>query len=426
MNKESILDIIEKNKDEIIHIGTKIFENPELGYKEFHTKESIKEFLKDIKLTDYKEYAITGLKATIGNGHGIHIGLLCDMDAIPTLDHPLANKEDYAAHACGHNSQMAIMMGAFKAIAESSILDKLDGKLSLLTAPAEEFVDFEYRLNLIKEGKIKAFSGKQNLILEGAFDDIDVVLSSHGNGLEGNVIETDISSNGFLAKTAIFKGKSAHAGAYPHEGKNALNAALLSLNAVALLRETFEDDNHVRFHPIIKKGGTAVNTVPDRVEVETYVRAANVKAIIDVNEKINNAFKYCAKALSCECEIKDIPGYLPSNYYSPLAKYIVANAEKLIGKENIVNGGKTFASDDLGDVSNIVPVIQIGYSGFAGDFHGPNFSIKDSEMAYIIPSKLIAMTIFDMLNDKEKFESKLSNFKPIMSKEIYSKEWLNI
>lgn len=426
MNKESIIDIIDKNRQNIVELGNKLFENPELGYKEFNTKKIIKDFLKDIQLSSYEEYAITGLKATIGEGDGIHLGLLCDMDAIPTLNHPLANKKDHAAHSCGHNSQMAIMLGAFKAIYDSRILEEIDGKVSLIAAPAEEFVDFDYRLNLIKEGKIKAFSGKQNLIIEGAFDNIDVVLASHGNNLEGKKIETDIAANGFIAKTAIFRGKSAHAGAYPHMGKNALNAAILSLNAVSLLRETFQDNDHIRFHPIIKNGGTAVNTVPDEVVVETYVRGANVKAIIEVDEKIDNAFIHCAKALSCQCEINNIPGYLPSNYYSPLAEYIVRNAKHLIDEEDIINGGRTFASDDLADVSNLVPVIQIGYSGFSGDFHSWNFNIKDSEMAYIIPSKLIAMTILDMLRNIEDFKSGLLGFKPIMTKEAYIKEWLEL
>lgn len=424
MDKDKLINIIEEEKQSIIDVGNKIYKNPELGYKEFKTKETIKDFLKDIDIEEYKEFAITGMKATIGKGDGLHIGLLCDMDGTPTINHPYANKEDNAAHSCGHNAQMAIMMAIFKAFALSGVLDKINGKISLITAPAEEFVDFDYRLNLMKEGKIKAFSGKQNLILEGALDDIDLLLSSHGNGLEGHKIETDVSTNGFIAKTAIFRGKSAHAGAYPHLGKNALNAATLAINAVGLLRETFQDDHHVRFHPIIKKGGSAVNAVPDEVVIETYVRAGKIEAVFDANNKIDNAFVHCAKALGCECEIKNIPGYLPSNYYSPLADYIVNNAEKLVKKENIFRGGKTFASDDLADISSLIPVIQIGFSGFVGDYHNCDFDIKDEEMAYIIPAKLLAMTTYDMLTDTEEIKLILSKFTPTLNKDQYRKKWL--
>ena len=421
--KDLLLDVIDRERHKIIELGSNLFLNPELGYKEFKTREIVKEFIKDITLTDYKDYAITGLKATIGET-GPHIGLLCDMDALPTQGHPNAINEDYAAHSCGHNAQMTVMIGAFRAIYESGILEKIGGRVSLILAPAEEFVDFDYRLNLIKENKIRAFSGKQNLILEGAFDNVDVVLGGHGNGLEGNKIELNVSSNGFVAKTAIFKGVSAHAGAYPHMGKNALNAAMLSLQAVAFLRETFQDDDHIRFHPIIKNGGVAVNTVPDKVIVETYVRGANVEAIFDAEERINNAFIHSAKALGCECEIENLPGYLPSNYYSGLSKYMYRNTEGLIDKKDIFSGGKTFASDDVADVSAIKPVFHFGYSGFSGSFHGADFAIKDAEMAYIIPAKLIAATAYEIFANKEEFKIDLENFKPSITKENYIKEWL--
>lgn len=424
ISKEILLKIIEQEKQNIIDVGNEIFKNPELGYREFKTRESIKRFLKDINIDKYEDFSITGIKATIGSGEGLHIGLICDMDGTPTQNHPYANKEDNAAHSCGHNAQMAIMMAIFKVFAISGILNSINGKLSLITAPAEEFVDFDYRLNLMKEGNIKAFSGKQNLILEGALDDIDVLLACHGNGLDGHKIEVDVSTNGFIAKTATFKGKSAHSGAYPHLGKNALNAAVLSLNAAGLLRETFQDDHHVRFHPIIKKGGSAVNAVPDEVIVETYVRASKIEAIFDANNKIDNAFVHCAEALECKCEIENIPGYLPSNYYSPLADYIVKNAEMLVEKENILRGGRTFASDDLADISTLKPVIQIGFSGFNGDFHNHDFGIENEEMAYIIPTKLLAFTALDMFNSTKDIQLLLSKFKPTLTVEQYCDQWL--
>lgn len=424
LDKNKLINIIEEEKQSIIDVGNEIFKNPELGYKEFKTKETIMKFLQDIELEEFKEFAITGMKATIGTGKGIHIGLLCDMDGTPTLNHPYANKEDNAAHSCAHNAQMAIMMAVFRAFYLSGILDTLDCKISLITTPAEEFVDFDYRQNLVNEGKIKTFSGKQNLILEGLLEDVDVLLASHGNGLEGHKIETDVATNGFVAKTAIFKGKSAHSGAYPHLGRNALNAATLAINAVGLLRETFQDDHHVRFHPIIKKGGFAVNAVPDEVIIETYVRACEVEAIFDANNKIDNAFIHCAKALGCECEIQDIPGYMPSNYYSPLADYIVQNANDLVNEENVFRGLRTFASDDLGDISAFKPVIQIGFSGFSGDYHNFDFDIKDEEMAYIIPAKLLAMTAYDMMTSKEKMDAILSKFSPTLTMERYCKDWL--
>ena len=418
-------EIVENTKEEIKALGRNLFENPELGYKEFKTREILGEFIRDIPLTDFKTYAITGFKATIGDGSP-HIGLLFDMDALPTKGHKNAVNEDHAAHSCGHNAQMAIMVGAFKALSKSNILEKYGGRISIIGAPAEEYVDFDFRLNLIKENKLKVFSGKQNLILDGAFDDIDLVIGSHGNSMEGSVMETGTSSNGFVAKTAYFKGVSAHSGAYPHKGKNALNAAILALNAVALLRETFQDDDHIRFHPIIKEGGDAVNTVPHKVLVETYIRGASVDAINDASMKIENAWIHSAKAMGCECEIDTMPGYLPSNYYGKLEKYIYDSSKNHIQEEDIHKGGRTFASDDIADVSSILPVAHFGFSGFGGSFHGADFHIKDEEMAYVTPTKVLVDAIENMLSNKEKLTTILDGFIPVMTKGDYLKNWLNL
>jgi len=78
---------------------------------------------------------------------------------------------------------------------------------------------------------------------------------------------------GFIGKTVRYKGKEAHAGAEPDKGINALNAAMLGLMAIHVQRETFRDEDQIRVHPIITKGGDLVNIVPADVRMETYVRA---------------------------------------------------------------------------------------------------------------------------------------------------------
>lgn len=422
---DKIIELLENQREEIVSLGRRLFENPELGYKEYKTRELLLSYIKDIELTSFEAFALTGFKATVGEGKP-HIALLFDMDALPTKGHKLATNEDMAAHSCGHNAQMALMAAAFKTISESGLLKETRGTISLIAAPAEEFVDFDFRKNLIKERKIKTFSGKQNMIAAGAFDNVDIVIGSHGNGLPGAVIETGTASNGFIAKTAIFKGVSAHSGAYPHLGRNALNAAILAIQAVGLLRETFQDDHHIRFHPVIKEGGDAVNTVPHRVKVETYVRGSTVAAINDANDRINNAFVHSAKALGCECEIEDIPGYLPSNYFVGVDEYFHKRALEYVSTENLLTGGRTFASDDIADVSNLKPVLHFGFSGFGGSFHGADFYILDEDKTYLNPAKLVALTVADMLMDKEKLTAALKAFRPTMTKEAYVKNWLNL
>ncbi|MFR9161994.1 MAG: peptidase dimerization domain-containing protein [Ruthenibacterium lactatiformans] len=97
------------------------------------------------------------------------------------------------------------------------------------------------------------------------------------------------AAGGFIGKELRFLGKEAHAGGAPWEGVNALNAASLAIAAIHANRETFRDEDHVRVHPIITKGGDLVNTVPADVRMESYVRAASVQAMRTANAKVNRA-----------------------------------------------------------------------------------------------------------------------------------------
>ena len=94
----------------------------------------------------------------------------------------------------------------------------------------------------------------------------------------------------FVSKVIRYKGVAAHAAGAPYKGINALNAASLGLSALAYQRETFKDEDHVRVHPIITKGGNLVNVVPDEVVIETLVRASNKDAIADAAFKTDRAF----------------------------------------------------------------------------------------------------------------------------------------
>ena len=90
--------------------------------------------------------------------------------------------------------------------------------------------------------------------------------------------------NGCVVKFVRFIGKSAHAGGAPHNGINALKAAMLALQAIDAQRETFRDEDHIRVHPIITRGGDAVSAIPADVRLETFVRGSTLKAIQDAHE----------------------------------------------------------------------------------------------------------------------------------------------
>ncbi|MBE7028244.1 MAG: amidohydrolase, partial [Ruminococcaceae bacterium] len=173
--KDKIIQAIDENRNQIISCGEYILKNPEFGYKEFLTSQLVKEEFEKLGIYYESELAVTGVKGTIFKKDAkINVCIIGELDAIKCFEHPLANPETGAVHACGHNAQIAAMIGAAYGIVKSGVLDELDGKITFFAVPAEEFIELEYREQLIKSGKITYMSGKQELIHIGAFDDIDM------------------------------------------------------------------------------------------------------------------------------------------------------------------------------------------------------------------------------------------------------------
>ena len=142
--------------------------------------------------------------------------------------------------------------------------------MALLAVPAEEYIEIEYRDELRRDGKLEFLGGKPELIRLGEMDDVDMALMCHTTS-EASEKQLCISgtNNGTLAKKIRFLGRAAHAGGAPHLGVNALNAASLALMAIHANRETFQERDTIRVHPIITKGGEAVSAVPADVRMET-------------------------------------------------------------------------------------------------------------------------------------------------------------
>jgi metal-dependent amidase/aminoacylase/carboxypeptidase family protein len=100
-------------------------------------------------------------------------------------------------------------------------------------------------------------------------------------------------------------------------------------------RETFREEDNIRIHPIITKGGDLVNIVPADVRIETFVRGKRIETILGVNEKVNAALKGGAMAIGAKVEIADLPGYLP---VFPFLFWIVCSQiilERVVGKEAV-------------------------------------------------------------------------------------------
>ena len=427
MNKEElkklVCDAIDQNQEGIHNITDHIYKNPELGYKEFETTELVSEYLHQLGLDVDKNIAITGCIAKAkSKNDGPNIAVMGELDSVICKDHKDAGK-DGASHSCGHHIQIASMLGCAVGIIKSGVLEQLAGSVEFMAVPAEEFIEIEYRSKLIDEGKIKYAGGKQELLYKGYFDNVDISMMIHSDSLPNNKKALiGAKSNGFIGKKVSFIGKEAHAGGAPHLGINALNAAMLAMNNINSQRETFKDDDHIRIHPIITKGGDIVNVVPADVRMETYVRGSSIEGMSSANKKVNNCLKAGALATGAKVEIHEIPGYLPLVPNNDLDNLFKDNIMEFIPESDLLIGGSFSGSTDFGDISHIMPSIHPMIGGVSGSLHTREFSLIDRDMAYIIPAKVMAMTIIDLLYENaEEAKRIINNFTPVMTKEEYLK-----
>lgn len=396
--KDTLNGYIDTHQEEIKALGRELFIHPELGYKEFETKKIIVETLKKHGIRVEKEYFETGFQVSIGSGKP-HIGLLAELDAIPVETHPCANPADHAAHACGHSSQVTIMLAALIAMKETGVFEKM-GKVTLFFTPAEEYTDLDYRRKLMAEGKIKAVGGKVNMLLGDIFEGADCLIHLHAMS-DTYAYGYNISLAGFKYKRMIFKGKAAHAGVLPHLGVNALNEFTLFNSALGMLRETFEEKDRVRVHGLVTKGGDAINSIPSEVVYECYIRSVNDNKLLELDKRISNMAIHCAKALGGDVVFEDMAGYMPFKPNKVLSEVTHQNMLNFVDESQILADEESIAGGDIGDVSLFYPTTQFGYTGFKGVLHGADFEIIDENKAYLEPAKIVCGTVADLFTDKK-------------------------
>ena len=415
--KAALCAAIEKRLEDIRAIGMSIAEEPELGYKEVKTSAKVQEAFDRLGIAYETGFGVTGVKARLaGAGHRRTVALLGELDAIVCREHPMSDPVTGAAHCCGHNVQIANLVAVAMAVKDVDAMKYLGGDLVLFAVPAEEYVEIEYRNKLREEKKIEFLGGKAQIIAEGGFDDVDMALQMHVDPAthpEGN-FQVGNTSNGFIGKLITYA-----AGA-PDKGVNALNACMMGVMGVNAIRETFREDDCVRFHPIINSGGDLVNVIPDYVKMESYVRASNLPAMKDVNARINRALQAGAMALGAECDIHDLAGYLPMKPDENFRAVLRANAQKIFGAEFVTEGEHAAGSTDMGDVSHLMPVVHPWVGCVSGVLHGANYRLTDEKTAFTKTPQVLAGTIVDLLwDDAAEAERICAAHKPELTKAEY-------
>lgn len=302
-----------------------LYENPEIGFKEFNAVKRHTELLKSFGFEIEMPYVglPTAFKATYrGKKEGRTVAYLAEYDALPEI-----------GHGCGHN-----ILGATSDLAAVLLrraVDEVGGNVVVFGTCAEEMGGA--KVNLARENKLK---------------DIDVALIAH----PACAYVKSGTSLALITREYIFEGMSAHAASEPWMGKNALDAQIILFNAINALRQQLEP--HVRVHGIIKEGGVAANVIPDHTVSRFYFRAATKKSLEDVTAKID----VCAKAavLATGCEVK-ISEYELGN--DDLVTNEVLNEEfaKILREdlgEEVSEQSDSKGSSDMGNVSHVVPSIH--------------------------------------------------------------------
>ncbi|MAE67101.1 MAG: amidohydrolase [Phycisphaeraceae bacterium] len=428
--QQKISDAIDARRDAIVETGEAIMDTPELGFKEHRTADRVKRAFDELGLPHEDNLAITGVKAVLrGSRPGPTVAVMGELDALCLPNHPRADAETGAAHACGHNAQVAGMLGAAMGLVDAQVAGRLAGNIVFFAVPAEEYVEIDYRLGLVREGRTAFLTGKQELIRLGHFDDVDMAMMIHSTSpsVDEGTMGLAPSSNGFLAKSVRFLGRASHAGALPERGVNALNAAQLAISAVHAQRETFRDEDCVRVHPIITKGGDLVNIVPDDVCLETYVRARTTEAMLDAAGKFDRAMRGAAMAIGCRVEIETVPGNLPLRNDPQLADVFRESAGSVLDPKGYRDQPHMGGSTDAGDLSHLMPLLHPMMTGGCGAHHQLDWGIEDADLGYVAPAKTLALMAFDLLDDgAKKAKQVISAYTPALSKDAYLRQQADI
>lgn len=291
MSKEfDVTDILQRKKDFFTSMSDKIWEKPELHFKEKFAVSLFEEALQAEGFQVEKNVANldTAIMGSFGNGPTV-IAFLGEYDALPLLsqeggkDEYCPIKEGGSGHGCGHN---LLGVGSFAAaVAAKEYVEKTNAPFTIrfYGCPAEE------------NG-----SGKAHMTKAGVFDDVDMAISWHPD-----YKNTTMHLRSLANYSAVFKftGKSAHAAAAPHLGRSALDAVELMNVGVNYLREHIIQEARVHY-AVLHTGGSSPNVVQPYAEVMYLIRAPKKEQVVEIYKRIQKIAQ--GAALMTETTVEEV------------------------------------------------------------------------------------------------------------------------
>ena len=401
-------EIVASQREVMFSAADYIWKHPETGYREWKTHAYLAEEFKKLGYELVEAGNIPGFYADIDTGKpGPKLLIMGELDSLIVSTHPDCDPETGYVHACGHHCQVSALLGIAAALKQPGAMDNMSGSIRLMAVPAEELIEIGFREELRKQGVIKYFGGKVEFMHRGYMDGCDIALLVHTGVGDHPSIALTPGNNGCVTKNINFVGVSAHAGGAPHLGVNALYAASQAMNAANALRETFQEKDTIRFHPIITKGGGAVNAIPNDVRMESYVRGASLEAIKEANTKINRALAASAASMGANVVLKDRPGYTPLENDEQLYDLTCEIVKQCFGEDALVKRGRSTGCTDVGDVSAVMPTVQPYASGACGVAHGSDYRIADPESALVMSAQYQVLMAEALLSNNAELGKKI-------------------
>lgn len=380
-----------------------IHQYPELGNRETKTAKYIEAHLRKLGIEVKTGIAKTGVVGILkGAQPGPVVGLRADMDGLPVTERnslPFASKEtaEYngqkvgVMHACGHDSHVAMLMGAAEVLA--GMKDKIKGTVVFIFQPAEEGPPAG------EEG------GASLMVKEGVMDSpkIDAVFGIHiSSGIEVGKISyrsgaTMAASDWFSIK---IKGRQTH-GAYPWLGTDPIAVATQIYTGLQMIVSRQSDLSKA---PVVitvgrMSAGVRENIIPEEVVMAGTIRTLDSEMQKDVHAKIRQTATKIAESMGATAEVS-IDTKAPIVFNTPdLVKKMLPSLEKAAGKSNLIEGDWVTGAEDFSYFGEKAPAFYFWVGGMPkgstspAPHHTPDFLIDDSRLD--VGVKAFANIVFD-------------------------------
>ena len=344
--------------------------HPEVGFDVQRTAGIVAAELEKLGYRVRRGVGKTGVVADIGQG-GKMVAIRADMDALPLqelneMEH--RSQVDGRMHACGHDSHMAMALGA--AVLLSS--ENLPGRVRFLFQPSEEDADEE------------GFSGAQRMVQDGAMEGVDFVLAQHIDPrlkVGEMAISSGPNSGGVDSWYAEIIGKGGH-GAYPHgtiDPFYILAHVIMALNAIVSRRLNPFSPAVVSIGSI--HGGFTENVIPQSITVTGTLRYTETGVQQEIHAELRRALEI-AKTLGGDYSLKFVIGAPPMINEERVSELIALVGREMLGPENVTAGDPTLGAEDFGSFLEHAPgamfslgVRKEGHEDFM--LHHPRFDLDE-------------------------------------------------